>query len=687
MREGFASSDGWLLDRHGDPLQALRVNAQGRRLEWSALEEVSPALTRMVLLAEDQTFFDHGGVAWSAVLGTLRDRLFTGVRRGASTVTMQLAGLLDPGLRPARGRRDWPQKWAQMEAAWALEAAWSKRQIFEAYLNLVSFRGELQGIGAASRSLFAKLPSGLTTSEALLLTALIPAPNGAADRTAQRACALARRHAPEIPCATLEALAQRLLRGRPPPIRQAESWAPHLAHRLLEPLQSGRTQVPLRSTLDAPLQRFANTVLNQHLQQLQENQVRNGAVLVADNASGEVLAYVGGGSNHPATRYVDGVQALRQAGSTLKPFLYQLALEQRLLTAASLLDDSPVELATPTGIYVPRNYDHAFKGWVTARTALASSLNVPAVRTLLLTGLPPFVQRLRQLGYGQVQQEGDYYGYALALGSVEVTLWQQVAAYRTLARGGVYAPLRLRPDEPGAADQRVTSAASAFLVADMLADPVARSLTFGLNNPLGTPFWSAVKTGTSKQMRDNWCIGFSNRYTVGVWVGNFDGQPMREVSGVSGAAQIWQELMLYLHPPGLQTPLHPPTPPAGVVQVATTFHPPLEPPRQEWYLTGTERSAIFLNDPAARPPRILEPGDGTILALDPDIPAGHQRLFPRMEPLLPRHHWRMDGAPLPDEANGWSLRPGPHRLELLDEQETVVAVTRFQVRGNASSRP
>ncbi|MBF0214503.1 MAG: penicillin-binding protein 1C, partial [Magnetococcales bacterium] len=510
-----------------------------------------------------------------------------------------------------------------------------------------------------------------------------------AERTAKRACVLARRHAPEVSCATLEEMAHRLLRGRLPPIRHADSWAPHAARRLLEPMKGGDSipVAPIRSTLDGPLQRFASELLNHQLRLLEEHQVRNGAVLVADTLSGEVLAYVGGGDNHPATRYVDGVRAFRQAGSTLKPFLYQLALEQHLITPASLLEDSPVALSTPTGVYVPKNYDHSFQGWVSARMALASSLNVPAVRTLLLTGLPPFIQRLRQLGYDRVQQDGEYYGYALALGSVEVSLWQQVTAYRSLALGGRLSPLRLRAKENDPpAETRVASAASSFLVADMLADPVARSLTFGLNNPLSTPFWSAVKTGTSKQMRDNWCIGFSPRYTVGVWVGNFEGQPMRDVSGVSGAAQIWLELMLHLHQPDTPDPALPPIPPAGVIQVATTFHPPLEPPRLEWYLTGTEMTDIRLNDTSSRPPRIAEPDDGTILALDPDIPPGHQRLFPRMEPAHPDHRWRMDGEPWQATHEGWALLPGRHRLELLNAEDQIVATARFQVRGTEAAR-
>ncbi|MEO5368780.1 MAG: penicillin-binding protein 1C [Magnetococcus sp. DMHC-1] len=679
----YATSDALLLDRQGEILHQLRVDATRRQLAWTPLHDISLAAIDTILAAEDRHFWEHGGVAWGSVSGALWDRLVKGKRRGASTITMQLASLLDPKLKPSgHQRRTWSQKLAQMRAAWAIEQTWSKHQILEAYLNLASFRGELQGIQAASRSLFDKLPFGLEHPEALLLAALLQAPNAPALTTASRACVLARIHQPEVTCPQLRELALQRLVGGIPPIRTEAAWAPHVTQQLLGTLPATPSTRKIVSTLDGPLQRLASDTLTRHLQQLQTRHVLNSAVLVVDNATGQILAYVSHGDNDPATRHVDGVQAPRQAGSTLKPFLYHLALEQHLLTPASLLDDAPVELYTPRGNYVPQNYDRDFKGWVSLRTALAASLNVPAVRTLLLTGLDPFVERLRRLGFGQITEEGAYYGYALALGSVDVSLWQLVGAYRTLALGGHATPLRLRLADPSPAAIEVLSEPAAFLVADMLADPLARSLTFGLDNPLQTPFWSAVKTGTSKQMRDNWCIGFTRQHTVGVWVGNFNGEPMHDVSGITGAAPIWQEIMTYLQTTPGTSPSLPPPPPTGVTQVQTTFHPPLEPTRLEWFLTGTEIPHVQLHDRTTRSSRILHPGDGTIMAMDPDIPPDRQRLFVRMEPENPQLRWHLDGQLLDPHQTSWPLTQGSHTLELIDDQARMVDRVRFQVRGS-----
>ena len=681
VRAAYRASDALLLDRHGVPLHQLRVDHTKRQLAWTPLANISPAAIRVILTSEDQRFWQHAGVDWWTVAGAAWDRLRQKSHRGASTLTMQLASLLDSKLRPTSDHRSWPQKWSQMRAAWAIEQDWSKDKILEAYLNLVSFRGELQGIHAASRSLFDKQPSGLETSEALLLAVLLRAPNTTAKKAAKRACALAKRHSPEINCPQLRELSTRLLLGGLPPIRSQAAWAPHVAQRLLgrEKLRT----IPSRqavSTLDEPLQRFVIASLGHQLNQLANKNVRDGIALVTDNATGQILAYVGNGGNHEPTRFVDGIQAYRQPGSTLKPFLYALAIEQRLLTAASLLEDAPMEIVTPSGLYVPQNYDRAFKGWVSARTALASSLNIPAIRTLRLTGVEPFVDRLRQLGFSQMTEEGSFYGYALALGSATVTLWQQVGAYRALANGGIFTPLILRLDEKPEPAIRVMDESAAFIVADILSDPSARSLTFRLDNPLNTPFWSAVKTGTSKQMRDSWCIGFSQHYTVGVWVGNFEGQPTYEVSGVTGAAPVWLEIMTFLHQDRHDTP---PSPPTGVTMVETHFHPPLEHPRKEWFLAGSEMPSVTLNRAVVPPPpRILYPLNGAILAMDPDIPPERQRLFFRMNPETPLLHWRLDEQPLANTKKGWFPTRGRHQLALATDDGSIVDHVHFQVRGS-----
>jgi penicillin-binding protein 1C len=668
VQAAWRTSDARLLDRHGVPIDAIRIDMRVRRLAWTPLAEISPALGAAVLQAEDQRFMEHGGVDLRAAGQAAWDNLFRARPRGASTITMQLAGLLDAELRAAGGGRSWRQKWNQALAARELEAGWSKGQILEAYLNLASFRGELQGVRAATQALFGKAPSGLDQAEASILAALLRAPGAAPRVVARRACALAQELKAQARCATIEWQTEVAL-GRP-----AAQPAPALARQAARKLL-GEAGLSGRSTLDAGLQRVAFEALRRHLRELAGRNAGDGAVLVIDNASGELLAYVGNAGNSE----VDGVTALRQAGSTLKPFLYELALERRLLTAASLLDDSPIDIAAGAGMYVPQNYDRQFKGYASVRTSLASSLNIPAVRTLLTTGLERFHARLKELGLTSLTEDAQFYGPSLALGSADVSLLELANAYRTLANGGVHGTLTLRPRALDVG-RRVLDAGASFIVGDILADRAARSVTFGLRNELATAYWSAVKTGTSKDMRDNWCLGYSDRYTVGVWVGNFDGQPMWDVSGVSGAAPVWRDVMDYLHRdrPGRQG-----SAPPALVRREVRFVPAHEAARPEWFLAGTE-SALIESVPAARrAPRIVYPADGSIIATDPDIPAQLERVVFRAQAGAGLR-WRLDGADLgaADESAAWRPTGGEHRLELVDGAGKEIAASRFEVRGN-----
>ncbi|MEN3974189.1 penicillin-binding protein 1C [Emcibacter sp. SYSU 3D8] len=666
VRDGYRPSEAWLLDRRGRVLDVKRVDFGIRRLDWVMLDGVSPALREAIVAGEDRRFRRHGGVDWTAAAGALRDRLTGGPNRGGSTITMQLAALLDADLKAGGGGRRWGQKLAQMRAALAIEQSWTKDQILEAYLNLLDFRGELQGIGATAKFLAGKHPSGLTTNESLVLAALLPSPGASANRVAARACARSR-----ADCAGLRVTAGRLLdkaRATRPP-----GLAPQLANALLHSPGERR-----RTTLDLDIQRRAVETLGRHLGGLTSRNVRDGAVLVVDNASGEVLAYVASSGSRSRAAQVDGVRAPRQAGSTLKPFLYGMALEKRYLTPASILDDSPINLQTKVGLYIPQNYDLDFKGAVSVRTALASSLNVPAVRTLVLVGVEPFRDRLQRIGYDGIDRDGDYYGFSLALGSAEVTLWEQVTAYRMLARGGLLAPLLLDPGTPDAADQRVMPAAAAFLVGDILGDRAARVTTFGLANNLNTRFWSAVKTGTSKDMRDNWCIGWSRRYTVGVWVGNFEGDSMHNVSGVSGAAPVWQNVIAQLDQGG---EIAAPAPPEGVIRHEVRFDPAIEGTREDWFLSGTE-TALIRAVPTSSFARIVSPAHGVVIALDPDIPAHNTRVPVRAEGADRTLSLKMDGRLLgrADASYLWAPRPGAHTVLLQRADGSVVDKAQITVR-------
>ncbi len=735
VRAAHRPSDITLQDRHGTPIQTLRIDPTVRRLPWVPLQELSPALVHAIVLSEDQRFWQHSGIDWQAVAKSAWANALNTRTRGASTLTMQLAGLLDDGLaRPTQGRSV-AQKLGQAYTATLLEQRWTKSDILEAYLNGVPLRGELVGINALAQTLFDKHPSGLDAQEAAITAALVRAPNAPPARVAERACAVLRlQHAT---CDGLQGLSEAALsrRGAMP---LGEQLAPHFARQALRaadlpmqdrtaqsepsqstrnalqtrpasdravPAQSGGSTAALQTTLDAPLQRLALAALRQQLAELRGRNVEDGAVLVLDNATGEVLSWVGssGGAYSDAPE-VDGVLARRQPGSTLKPFVYELAFERGLITPATPLDDSPTQLATAAGLYLPQNYDRHFRGWVSARTALGASLNMPAVRVASL--LPPGAlhQRLNELGLALPEAAG-YYGHALALGGADVTLLALTNAYRALANGGLLAAPRLLSTRvagtagaaahagmtAGSAGRRVATPAAVHLVTHILADNNARAATFGLHSALATHGFAAVKTGTSKDLRDNWCVGYTSRYTVGVWVGNASGAPMHGVSGISGAAPVWRAVVQHLHAS------HPSTAPAltpGVVVHQVSLVDAAEPAREELFLSGTGpaqrhaaaatggvrgRGGVGAREGRQEAQRfgITSPRDGSVFALDPDIPITAQRVTFEGEAGT----WWVDGRPVGQGTLvRWLPTPGSHRVALLDAAGRVVQQVRVEVR-------
>ena len=743
VKRDFKPSDTLILASNGEVMHRLRTDPTVRRGQWVGLSDVSPALRIALVLSEDKRFYEHSGVDWRAVSSAAWANLWATKTRGASTISMQLAGLLDDDLRAAAGGRSVGQKINQTLSTQVLEARWRKDEILEAYLNLVPFRGELVGIDALSRTLFGKAANGLDEREAAITAALVRGPNAKATQVASRACGVLKVMQTKADCEALDLLAAGALQRKA--FDASEGIAPHLARRLVsgrtdplgtpfgsandklvegsaQPGASSLAQTPsksaltkntaataaptpapaaITSTLRAPLQRFAVQTLQQHLRELRGRHVEDGAVVVLNNATGDVLAWVGSSNELSKAAEVDGVTALRQPGSTLKPFLYAQAIAEQRLTAASLLEDSSTQIPTASGLYIPQNYDRQFKGYISSRTALGASLNVPAVRTLVMVSPDAFAKQLRRAGL-PLKEGGDYYGYSLALGSSEVSLLNLTNAYRTLANGGrfssvsavnaVSSTLQTKADFKAAIDPR-----AAFIVTDILADPLARARTFGTDSVLATRFWTAVKTGTSKDMRDNWAIGYSQRYTVGVWVGNASGAPMWDVSGTSGAAPIWAAVMNHLH---RTEPSRAPAPPTGVVQSRVDFN-GLEASRSEWFITGTEQAQFAMISGAARArndwstgqnksttpdfdtvgsAKITAPTSGTIIALDPDIPPNRQRVNFQADGQNLR--WQINGKPFARGAQAqWMPWPGRHVVQLLSAAGDVLDEVKIEVRG------
>lgn len=540
------------IDRNGELLREVRADDDNTHAQWVPLDEVRGNVRSAVLAAEDRRFEEHVGVDPAAVVRAIATSIRARrVVSGASTITMQLARVVSPHPRTLRG------KLGEMVLAMRIEMSLSKSQILEQYVNRAPFADGIRGIGAASRWYFDKPPRELSVAEAATLAALPRGPHYYSltkrpDRVLARRDRILDRmkRAGMIDAATharakAEPLTLQIDRGG--------FGAAHLTDALLSgtldpavPALRGRAD-RVETTIDRGLQREVELAAQATLRPLAQRHVTAASVLVIDNATGDVLAYVGsprwdddvhGGKN-------DGVRARRQPGSTLKPFVYALAMEELGWTPATLLPDVELHLDTPGGPYSPRNYDERFHGPVRLREALGSSYNVPAVYAASEIGVARVLARLRDVGFATLGEDADFYGPAIALGDGEVRLWDLVAAYAAIARGGVHRPLRAVRGAGGvsiapATERRVMSAEAAAMIADVLRDRTARVSAFGEHNVLDLPFEVAAKTGTSKGYRDNWTIGFTREVTVGVWVGNFDGSPMQNVSGITGAGPLFR---------------------------------------------------------------------------------------------------------------------------------------------------
>ncbi len=557
-------------DRHNHPLGTLLTRDQEHTVAVP-LAQVSPNFIQAILAAEDSQFYHHGPLDLRAIARAIHQNLRAGrVMSGASTITMQLARMLYPLPTNLWG------KLQEVWVAWRLGAGMSKDEILQAYVNRLPMGGNIYGVEAAARVYFDVPASELTVAQASLLAAL---PNDPTYLNPYEHWELLRDRQRYVLDRMVEdryltvdqsnrVFDQTVtLQSRQQGIFAAAHFLFWLSDRL-PPLPSTQQPTQIQTTIDLPLQQFVETQVMQVARALAPHNAHHAAALVVDNHTGDVLAYVGSPDYFATAQQGrnDGVQALRQPGSTLKPLLYELALERGIIRPSSILDDSPAHYAIPGAkLYSPVDYDEKFQGPVRVRIALANSLNIPAVKLLERVTVPVFLNRLRQLGFSHLTQPADHYGLGLTLGSGEVSLWELAQAYLTLARHGHPIPLNptLSPTLPPPHSPTLPNSPSWFLVTDMLSDRHARASSFGVDSVLNLPFPAAVKTGTSSDFRDTWTVGYTRDYTVATWVGNFNGDRMRKVSGVTGAAPLWSRIMLHLHEQ--QEPAAFPPPP-GLVQ-------------------------------------------------------------------------------------------------------------------------
>ena len=530
-----------LLDRHGDPIRHL-TSGDFTRSAPVLLSEIPPRLLDCTLAAEDKRFFSHHGIDIFATLRSATD--FVRNRRvvsGASTITQQLAKISSP---PAP--RNLTSKFREAMIARRLEMTWEKDRILEAYFARLDYGNLRISPTEAARFYFQKPLADLSLGEAALLAGLPQAPSRLnpirhPERAKTRRLAVLERleRSGKYPASEIALAREEPLRLRP--LRETSS-APWLN-------RSPGISIHARSTLDLSLQEDIERIVREETAKLKESNLRHAAVVVIDNATGDILAMVSSADwDDPRGGQLHGAITPRSPGSTLKPFTYLLSFRHLGHLPSTVIADIPTPLRTAQGLQLPENYDRRFRGPVTIRHALACSLNVPALRELDALGGPEKLQEfLQSLGISTLGGSANEYGLGLTLGNAPVRLLELTNAYAAIARLGMFLPTRLFMDHEIPAVKKLIDATHCWLIADILSDKAARAPSFSTGGPLDLPFPCAVKTGTSSDFRDNWCVGFTPEFTVGVWAGNFENRPMKNISGVSGAGPIFHRALVRAH--------------------------------------------------------------------------------------------------------------------------------------------
>lgn len=661
-----------VLDRRGEPLNATFTGGWNLH-DTVPLHEIPPFLRAAFVAAEDKRFFEHGGPDWRARLSAVWTNVTSGrAVRGASTISEQVVRMLHP-----RPRTVW-SRWLEGFEAGELERRFSKNEILEFYLNQVPYASNRRGVAQAASYYFDRDLATLSKKEMLALAVLVRAPtrfdlkrgaaasSGAIERLADALVA----NGTLPPAERAAVLAEPLTLDAP----HLPVSAPHFIEHARAAAALGPERAKLETTLDARLQATVQRLLDERVAFLAPRRVANGAVLVVDHTTGEVLAWVvaGGGGEDGPKSYIDAVTTPRQPGSALKPLLYALAFD-RGLTPANVVVDAPLAESTSGGLHSYRNYSGRFYGEVTLRDALGNSLNIPALKVLRHVGAEPYLRTLAQLGFEGLTEHPDFYGDGIALGSGAVTLLELVQAYAALANGGVYRPVTTAFDDaaPHRA-RRVYSAEAASLVANILSDADARALEFGRDSVLAFPVQTAVKTGTSSDFRDAWAVGFNYRYTVGAWLGNLDQTPTDGITGSTGPAlllrSVFAELTrgdetrpLYLSPKLVRAEVCVPLPGNGSAGDCVR--------RDEWFVAGTRASSVGGGEAATLPDgeiRLRQPTPGLQLAYDPRLPADAQVFEFALQGVAAadRVRWSVDGREI--EHTGptyrWSVTRGDHRV-------------------------
>lgn len=532
-----------ILDRNGELLYS--VSPQGLKVTLP-FQDIPQEAIDALLATEDRTFYSHHGVSLRGIARAMLWNLRYGqTLQGGSTITQQLVRAL---LQPEK--RGFAYKIREALLALKVDARFSKEEILERYLNVPFFGSRAYGYSAAARTFFDKDISALSTAEHALLIGLLNAPTSLNPFKNLPAAQKRRDRVLAAMFAVSKLSREEYEEGLAEPVRLAsgrtEIKAPHFVMWILERHPGITERSSVRTTLDHELQSTVEQIITRQVTKLEDKNVSSAAVVVLDARNGDILA-MAGSADYFDTEHDGAVNVAvspRQPGSALKPFTYALALSQGM-TAASTVADVEAQFFTQEGNpYIPRNYDYGYHGLVRLREALANSYNIAAVKVLQRVGVEQLLIFLKSAGLSTLSESGEHYGLALTLGDSEVKLLELAAAYGVFPRGGRTLSYRALPEEPADQGLSVLDPKVAWLIADILSDNEARVPEFGRGGPLSFDFPVGAKTGTTRNSRDNWTIGFTPDRIVAVWVGNADNTPMRDTSGVTGAGPIFHEVML-----------------------------------------------------------------------------------------------------------------------------------------------
>ncbi|MCK5201028.1 MAG: transglycosylase domain-containing protein, partial [Spirochaetales bacterium] len=547
-----------IYDRNGILLKVTPLE-EGLRRVYRNLDNIPDAVKRVFIIAEDSRFYFHPGVDPAAVFRAFFQNRSAGkIVSGASTISMQLARIIS-------GRDGgYKAKLKEVFNAIRLESRLSKKQILELWLNNIPFSFQIEGVAAASLKFLEKELSSMDTESAMLL-AVIPRSPAAFNPLQNKEAAIS-------------AAAELVVNSALPGIKKKNDikditdslrkildqkkgflWpdiTPHFSLYTEGQIESGQRTGRLDTTIDSHLNEILEDRINYYLSISTDSRITNGAGIIIDNISGEILAYVGSADfrDEANSGQIDGVQILNQPGSTLKPFLYALAIEEGF-RPNSVLPDIPQQLGGPEA-YLPMNFDRSFHGPVLLRVALASSMNVPAVYMINRLGVLNFADYLISLGFDSIRGQREYVGTGLALGNAEVSLMELTRAFSIFPGRGFFLPLTsfLTADlnnidgrRQGDIDSSVMKPYTAGIITNILSDNNSRFPGFGNNSIMNTRFPGMFKTGTSNQFQNIWALGATPEYTVGIWMGDFSGNTVIGRTGSSLPAAIAAEILELIH--------------------------------------------------------------------------------------------------------------------------------------------